>query len=87
MIFKHGLPEARCLRFANAALDAVWDAEHVARVQITTAEDFGLALGGAGHRTDAVVGQEAAVAPATYEMRLSATIAAPAAGGEDGRQR
>jgi glucose-6-phosphate 1-dehydrogenase len=39
---KVGLEELLYLRFANAMLDSVWDGDHVACVQITMAEQFGV---------------------------------------------
>ena len=39
---KMGLEEIRFLRFGNTVLEPVWDRDHVACVQITLAEDFGV---------------------------------------------
>ena len=78
---KMGLQEVLYLRFANAILEPVWNRNHVASVEITLAERFGVQ--DRGHFYDPVGALRDVVV--NHVMQLLAAIAMEAPAGSDAR--
>jgi glucose-6-phosphate 1-dehydrogenase len=77
---KMGLDEFLYLRFANSILEPVWDRNHIAAVEITMAESFGVE--DRGHFYDPVGALRDVVVNHLMQLLASAAMEAPA--GSDG---
>ena len=73
-----GLDEVRYLRFANTMFEPIWNRNHVASVQITMAEDFGVE--GRGHFYDPVGALRDVVVNHLMQVLAAAAMEPPASG-------
>ena len=78
---KMGIDELLYLRFANDMIESVWNREHIACVQITMAEDFGVE--DRGHFYDPVGALRDVVVNHLMQLLAIAAMEAPAGRGVD----
>jgi glucose-6-phosphate 1-dehydrogenase len=78
---KMGLGEVLYLRFANAAFESIWNRNHIASIQITMAESFGVE--GRGHFYDPVGAVRDVVVNHLMQVVAATTMEVPASDDAD----
>jgi glucose-6-phosphate 1-dehydrogenase len=78
---KMGLGEVLYLRFANAAFESIWNRNHIASIQITMAESFGVE--GRGHFYDPVGAVRDVVVTHLMQVVAATTMEVPASDDAD----